>query len=68
VLRLYQRIRARKNHQKATVAVARHLAEAAYWVLRKKEAYREPVARKPAAACPRTGKRNSIRSPLRLTK
>jgi transposase len=50
VLRLYQRIRARKNHQKAAVAVARHLAEAAYWVLRKKEAYREPLARKPAVA------------------
>ena len=50
VLRLYRRIRARKNHQKAAVAVARHLAEAAYWVLRKKEAYREPIARKPAVA------------------
>jgi transposase len=50
VLRLYRRIRARKNHQKAAVAVARHLAEAAYWVLRKKEAYRAPVARKPAVA------------------
>jgi transposase len=50
VLRLYRRIRARKNHQKAAVAVARHLAEAAYWVLRKREAYREPPARKPAVA------------------
>jgi transposase len=47
-LRLYQRIHSRKNHQKAIVAVARHFAEAAYWVLRKQEAYREPTAR-PAA-------------------
>jgi transposase len=43
--RLYQRIHSRKNHQKAIVAVARHFAEAAYWVLRKQEAYREPTAR-----------------------
>jgi transposase len=40
--RLYQRIHSRKNHQKAVVAVARHFAEAAYWILRKQEAYREP--------------------------
>jgi transposase len=44
-LRLYQRIRSRKNHQKAVVAVGRHFAEAAYWVLRKQEAYREPTTR-----------------------
>jgi transposase len=31
VVRLYQRIRRAKNHQKAVVAVARHLAEAAWW-------------------------------------
>jgi transposase len=43
--RLYQRIHSRKNHQKAVVAVARHFAEAAYWILRKQEAYREPKAR-----------------------
>ena len=41
VVRLYQRIK-RKNHQKAVVAVARHLAEAAWWVLTKQEVYREP--------------------------
>ena len=39
---LYQRVRRTKNHQKAVVAVARHLAEAAYWVLTKQEVYREP--------------------------
>jgi transposase len=42
VVRLYQRIKRGKNHQKAVVAVARHLAEAAWWVLTKQEIYREP--------------------------
>src|SRR5712691_6248452 len=42
VARLYQRIKHRKNHQKAVVAVGRHLAEAAWNVLTKLEAYREP--------------------------
>jgi transposase len=42
VMRLYQRIKRSKNHQKAVVAVARHLAEAAWWVLTKQEVYREP--------------------------
>ena len=42
VVRLYQRIKRAKNHQKAVVAVARHLAEAAWWVLTKLEVYREP--------------------------
>jgi transposase len=56
VVRLYQRVRRKRNHQKAVVAVARHLAEAAYWVLRKQEVYREPQpqlkasAKEPAAA------------------
>lgn len=42
VVRLYQRIKRAKNHQKAAMAVARHLAEAAWWVLTKLEGYREP--------------------------
>jgi len=42
VVRLYQRIKRAKNHQKAAMAVARHLAEAAWWVLTRLEAYREP--------------------------
>lgn len=42
VVRLYQRIKQRKGHQKAAGAVARHLAEAAFWVLKKGEPYREP--------------------------
>jgi transposase len=41
-VRLYQRIRRAKNHQKAVVAVGRHLAEAAWWVLTRQEVYREP--------------------------
>jgi len=32
VVRLYQRIKRKKNHQQAVVAVARHLADAAYWI------------------------------------
>ena len=42
VVRLYQRIKRAKNHQKAVIAVARHLAEAAWWVLTKQEVYRQP--------------------------
>ena len=42
VTRLYQRIREGKGHAKAAVAVARHLAEAAYWILKKNEPYKEP--------------------------
>jgi len=42
VNRLYARL-ARKGHPKAIGAVARHLAEATYWMLTKQEAYREPT-------------------------
>ncbi len=42
VVELYQRLRKHKGHAKAVVAVARHLAEAIYWVLTKDEDYREP--------------------------
>jgi transposase len=44
VLRLYSRVRRRQNHFKAVVAVGRHLAEAAYWILTKREAYRDPLS------------------------
>src|SRR5580658_1735100 len=47
VVKLYQRIKRRKNHQKAVVAVARHLAEAAWWVLHKQTVYREPQSSRP---------------------
>jgi len=49
-VRLYQRIRQRKGHAKAVVAVARHLAEAAYWVLKKNEPYKEPKPPKPTSS------------------
>lgn len=39
VSRLYSRIRHRKNHAKAVGAVARDLAESAYWVLTKRQVY-----------------------------
>jgi transposase len=42
VVQLYRRIKRVKNHQKAVVAVGRHLAEAAWWVLTKQESYRDP--------------------------
>jgi transposase len=42
VVRLYERIARRKGHAIAVGAVARHLAEAAFWVLTKGEPYHEP--------------------------
>jgi transposase len=42
VVRLYQRVKRKSNYQKAVVALARHLAESAYWILAKQEVYREP--------------------------
>jgi transposase len=47
VNRLYERLARRKGHPKAIGAVARHLAEATYWILTKQEAYREPIASPP---------------------
>jgi transposase len=41
VSQIYNRIRGRKGHAKAVGAVARHLAEATYWILTKSEVYRE---------------------------
>jgi transposase len=49
VVRLYERVRARKGHEKAIGAVGRHLAEATYWMLTKEEAYRAPQ-RHPSAS------------------
>lgn len=40
---LYLRLRGRRGHAKAIGAVARHLSEAAYWVLKREEAYRDPL-------------------------
>jgi len=49
VSQLYTRVRHRKNHQKAIGAVARHLAEATYWILTKRESYQEPKRRSDAS-------------------
>jgi transposase len=46
VTRLYERIRQRKGHTIAVGAVARHLAEATYWMMTKNQPYQEPVFRK----------------------
>jgi transposase len=43
VSRRYDRIARRRGHARAIVAVARHLAEAAYWMLSRREPYREPA-------------------------
>ena len=40
--KLYKRIKEKKGHATAIGAVARHLAEASFWVLTRKEAYKEP--------------------------
>jgi transposase len=43
VVILYKRIRARRCSSVAAGAVARHLAESAFWILKKLEPYREPT-------------------------
>lgn len=63
VSRLYSRIRSRRDHAKAVGAVARHLAEATYWVLKKQEPYREPGRQRFRQ---RRHKRVSVMSPQRL--
>ncbi len=45
VERLYQRLAPNKGHGRAVVAIARHLAEASYWVLRKQQPYKDPAPR-----------------------
>jgi transposase len=47
VTRLYVRLARRKGHPKAIGAVARHLAEATYWMVTKQEGYHEPIASRP---------------------
>ena len=46
VTRLYESIRQRKGHSVAVGAVARYLSEATFWVMKKREAYREPRPRR----------------------
>lgn len=40
--KLYNKIKERRGHAKAIVAVARSMAESSYWMLKKKEGYKEP--------------------------
>ena len=50
VVQIYERTRQRKGHSVAVGAVARYLAEATYWILKKDEPYREPLSRQPAGS------------------
>lgn len=50
VAQLYDRVRRRKEHSIAVGAVARHLAEASFWMLSRNQPYQEPV---PIQASPR---------------
>jgi transposase len=43
VTHVYQQVKQRKGHSVAVGAVARHLAEATFWILKKQEPYREPL-------------------------
>jgi transposase len=43
---VYERICHRKGHATAVGAVARHLAESAFWIIKKGEDYRDPALRK----------------------
>jgi len=47
---LYMRLREKRGHAKAVVAVARHLAEATYWVLKKGEPYKEKGTERPVSS------------------
>lgn len=47
---LYQRLQLSKGHGRAATAVARHLAEAAYWMLIKQQDYRPPQTVRSVAA------------------
>jgi transposase len=44
ISRLYLRIKMKKGHAKAVGAVARHMAEATFWILSKEEPYKAPVS------------------------
>jgi len=67
VSRLYNRIRHQRGHAKAVGAVARHLAEATYWILRKGQPYREGGAdNRVVKVSSRGHKRGDVMSPVRL--
>ena len=41
--RIYNKIKARRGEKVAIVATARHMAELVYWVLTRKEYYKEKI-------------------------
>lgn len=49
VSKLYARLARRRGHGKAIGAVARHMAEATFWMLSKGESYREPALKVPVS-------------------
>ena len=55
VSHLYGRLRSRRGHAKAIGAVARHLAEATYHVLTRREPYRDPALGRTRKAPARIG-------------
>jgi transposase len=55
VIELYDRLKKNKCHGKAAVAVARHLAEASWWILKKRQPYRPPHAKVAAESSSRNG-------------
>ena len=55
VVKLYKRVRDRKCHNKAVVAVGRHLAESSWWILTKAQDYREPQSTAASASSSKNG-------------
>ena len=55
VIELYDRLKKHKCHGKAAVAVARHLAEASWWILKKKQTYQPPRAHAVVVSSSRNG-------------
>ncbi len=45
VCQIYDQVSRRKGHAVAVGAVARHLAEAAFWIIKRQEPYRPPASR-----------------------
>lgn len=63
---LYRRLQPTKGHGRAAVAVARHLAEAAFWMLTKQQDYRPP--QQPSRLCPSSSASEAASAPSSSTK
>jgi hypothetical protein len=50
VCQIYDRVSRRKGHAVAVGAVARHLAESAFWILKRQQPYRPPTSRQASQA------------------